>query len=156
VTFSTVITLLNYFCVQDSKTTGAGEKFGDVIDRLSKIDSLSAIGINCVNPNDAESLLRQSKSAKPFVVYPGLEFMMSYLKTYVYLPTYLHRYLHYLLLYVKIYTYIFRRFEFTSEKPLASFVPCWVEAGAKVIGGCCNVSLAQIKDIRSAIDQITN
>lgn len=106
-----------FYCI-NATSTGFGDKFSDVIDFLSKSPKITAIGLNCIDPLDVEHLLQQSKTEKPFVVYPG--------------------------------------FEHTLETQLADFVPCWISEGAKLIGGCCNVSLDQIQKIRQVVDKMAH
>lgn len=40
--------------------------------------------------------------------------------------------------------------------PLETFVPEWIELGAKIIGGCCRVYPADIVRIRKCIDDLVN
>lgn len=61
---------ISFYC-KDCKHSGFGDDFKDVIDHLSKSDSLQAIGINCTNPSEISSLMSRSKSLKPFVIYPN-------------------------------------------------------------------------------------
>lgn len=45
-------------------------------------------------------------------------------------------------------------FSWVKEKdviPLAEYVPSWVAAGAKWIGGCCRVGPEDIRNIRAAM-----
>jgi homocysteine S-methyltransferase len=102
--------------------TRAGEPAAEAFSLARDVDEIVAVGVNCIDPVDAYSLVRcASESAgKPAVVYPNSgERWDPSARTWIGPAT------------------------FRSED-----VEEWMSGGARLVGGCCRVGPAEIKAIR--------
>ena len=105
--------------------TRAGEPIAEAFALASSIPEVIAVGVNCCPPAEVAELaeLAASASGKPVVVYPNSgECWDAVRRTWFGEPTFQPR-----------------------------EVRDWVEAGARLIGGCCRVGPAQITAMASAV-----
>lgn len=120
----------------------SGEKFADVAESIwnrvktNKNHKCLAVGVNCVEPIFATSLLESVKNANrippekiPLIVSAnsGEKFDLE------------------------------KKVWYGKEDciPLDSYVPSWIEKGAIFIGGCCRTSATDISKIKKAIESYT-
>jgi homocysteine S-methyltransferase len=105
--------------------TRAGEPAAEAFSLARDVDEVIAVGVNCIDPADAYPLVRIASQAasKPVVIYPNSG----------------------------------ERWDATAKAwtgPAtfqADDVNDWLDAGARLVGGCCRVGPAQIKAIRDLV-----
>jgi homocysteine S-methyltransferase len=105
--------------------TRAGEPAAAAFSLARGVDEIVAVGVNCIDPVDAHSLVRcaSESTSKPAVVYPnGGERWDPSARTWIGPAT------------------------FRSED-----VEDWISSGARLVGGCCRVGPAEIKAIRDLV-----
>eukprot|EP00850_Spirogloea_muscicola_P008107 SM000042S15374 [mRNA] locus=s42:603348:605987:+ [translate_table: standard] len=113
----------------DGSTVVRGDAFEDCIALGERCKQVVAVGINCTPPQYISDLLRLSTkvTSKPLVVYPN-----------------------------KGETYNGQMKHWTAptgelDNGFVSFLPEWQEAGASLIGGCCQTTPNSIKAIAAAL-----
>jgi homocysteine S-methyltransferase len=114
---------LSITCVADR--TRAGEPAGEAFSLARDVAEIVAVGINCINPTDAYTLVRNASesSGKPVVVYPnGGELWDASARAWTG-PTLFH----------------------------PNDVKDWISAGAGLVGGCCRVGPTEIRAIRDLV-----
>jgi homocysteine S-methyltransferase len=101
--------------------TRAREPAAEAFSLARDVDEIIAVGVNCIDPSDAYSLVRSaSESSKPVVVYPnGGERWDPAARAWVGPGTF-----------------------------QAQDAEEWISGGARLVGGCCRVGPTQIKAIR--------
>lgn len=109
------------FSCKDEKHISEGVEIKECAKLLNDVKNVHAIGINCTRPEYIESLIKEIKKAtdKAVAVYPNTgENYDPTTKTW-------------------------------SGKPVdfTKYAKRWYESGAKLIGGCCRTSPAEIKAI---------
>jgi homocysteine S-methyltransferase len=114
------------FSCRDGRHTSAGD---DVIDCARLLDGepqVVAMGVNCVAPELVDPLVREfaSVSGKAISVYPNSG---------------------------EQWNAATRCWEGTARR-FTTFVPEWLDSGASWIGGCCRTTPADIRQVRSAIE----
>jgi homocysteine S-methyltransferase len=109
---------ISYSC-KEGNQTNAGQSFQSAVDLAQ--DAM-AVGINCTKPELITDLLKDTKSNKPFVVYPNSGRVWDAQKK-VWLGD--------------------SKIGF-SEQILKE----WIEAGAEIIGGCCGIGAGELAEIR--------
>lgn len=114
---------LSMTCVRNR--TRAGEPARDGFEMAGDCASVFAVGVNCVDPADAVALVRLAvqASGKPAVVYPNSgETWDATARTW------------------------------TGDSAFRpSDVTAWVDAGARLVGGCCRVTPSDIAAIAALI-----
>lgn len=105
--------------------TRTGEPAAEVFELAADVPEVVAVGINCTDPLEVADLVRIASraSGKPVVVYPNSG---------------------------EVWDGAARAWTGSPHFPDA-LVGSWVEAGARLIGGCCRVGPAEISRIASAI-----
>jgi homocysteine S-methyltransferase len=114
---------LSITCVGDQ--TRAGEPAAEAFSLARDVDEIIAVGANCIDPADAYALvgIASRAAAKPVVIYPNSgERWDAAIKAWTGPATF-----------------------------QADDVKDWLDAGARLVGGCCRVGPAQIKAIRDLV-----
>lgn len=121
--FPTIAYALSFSC-KDGLHLSHGEQLLDAVLVASEVEQLAAIGVNCTAPKFIEPLLEsiQSTSSKPLMVYPNSGEIWDAREHCWRLPKHLLN--------------------------LSDQVAVWYEKGARIIGGCCRTTPAQIAAIR--------
>lgn len=106
---------VTFSCADASHTCG-GDRFAEAAAAVA--GGVQAVGVNCTKPDLVESLLRSADVDLPFVVYPnhGAAWDAEH-KCWI---------------------------GPTGGAELPGLVPSWLQAGARLIGGCCGVGTAGI------------
>ncbi|XP_017475438.1 PREDICTED: homocysteine S-methyltransferase 1-like [Rhagoletis zephyria] len=130
------------FQCKDAETLAHGELFSNAaysiwnkVKNANAVERLIAVGVNCLNPMFVKPLF------KSLNILAGAE--------YIPLVVYSNR--------GEIYDE--KQGEWTERDdciPLDSYVPQWIELGARIIGGCCRVYPEDILRIRKCIDNLGN
>lgn len=112
------------FTIQGERTR-AGQPLGEAFAVAQGIEQVVAVGVNCCDPRDVLPAIRLASqvSALPVVVYPNSGQGWD-ARTRAWTGTGLS---------------------------LPQHAPSWVEADARIIGGCCQVTAAQIGAMRAAL-----
>ena len=114
------------FTLRDSRHLSDGTPLKEVVAALSGNPQVVALGINCIALESTTAALRelQSLTPLPLVVYPNSgEHYDAVSKTW-----HAHG---------------------ESASCLADYLPQWLDAGARLIGGCCRTTPADIAALRS-------
>ena len=119
------------FSCKDERHINDGNLIEEVAALFINHPNVLAIGINCTAPNYVNSLIRRIKNAVPgkaIVVYPNSgETYNAKNKTWSGLND--------------------------PSQWVQSVIP-WIESGATIIGGCCRIGPAHIKEIKELINEI--
>jgi homocysteine S-methyltransferase len=120
------------FSAKDGCHISDGAKIADCAAWLDSEAQVAAIGINCTAPQFIESLIKEvkSSSSKPVIVYPN--------SGAAYDPT------------SKTWN------DEPSATPFAGSITSWYEAGARIIGGCCSTSPADIAALAAWARKVDN
>jgi homocysteine S-methyltransferase len=105
--------------------TRAGEPAAEAFSLARDVDEIVAVGVNCIDPSDAYSLVRNASesSGKPVIVYPNSgERWDAGARAWLGHGT----------------------FEIKD-------VEKWISGGARLVGGCCRVGPREIKAIRDLV-----
>ena len=106
--------------------TRAGEPLTDAFAMAAEVTEVVAVGVNCVDPGQVSEQVRiAAGSGKPVVVYPNSG---------------------------EVWDPIGRRWDGRSRIDAAGAAG-WVKAGARLVGGCCRVTPAMIKQLSRARDE---
>jgi homocysteine S-methyltransferase len=118
---------LSMTCVGDR--TRAGEPVAEAFAMAAEVDEVVAVGVNCLDPADTPALvaLAHAVSGKPVVVYPNAG---------------------------ERWDAAARRWT-GDPAVVASYVDGWLDAGARLVGGCCRVAPDEIAAIASAVSRRT-
>jgi homocysteine S-methyltransferase len=105
--------------------TRAGEPAVEAFSLAREVDEIVAVGVNCIDPDDAYALVRiaSETAAKPVVIYPNSGERWDAA--------------------TKAWT--------GPARFQADGVQDWLGAGARLVGGCCRVGPTQIKAIRDLV-----
>lgn len=109
----------------DGDRTRAGEPVAEAFAMAAEVPEVVAVGVNCLDPADTPALveLAHRVSGKPVVVYPNAGERWDAE----------HR-------------------RWTGDRTaVAALVPEWVEAGARLVGGCCRVGPDEIAAVAQAV-----
>lgn len=111
------------FTGRDGQHISEGQLFADCVKELADHPQVAAIGINCTSPTSVPSLIGEARkfTSKPIVVYPNSG-----------------------------ETYDAQKNDWDGNPVLHSFgeqARLWYEAGARLIGGCCRTTPADIRVI---------
>lgn len=113
------------FTLRDDRHLSDGTLLEQVVERLSACPQVVALGINCIALNKTTAALKhlQSLSALPLVVYPNSG---------------------------ETYDAVTKEWHTHGDTcgTLAGHLPQWLEAGAKLIGGCCRTNPRDIAALR--------
>jgi homocysteine S-methyltransferase len=114
------------FTCRDARRTGAGDEIVACARLLDAEPQVVAMGANCVEPQIAESIIREFAriTRKPIVVYPNSG---------------------------ERWNATTRSWEGPAAR-FADFVPSWLNAGASWIGGCCRTTPDDIRAVRAMVD----
>jgi homocysteine S-methyltransferase len=114
---------LSMTCVGDR--TRAGEPVAEAFTMAAGVDEVVAVGVNCLDPADTPALvaLASAVSGKPVVVSPNAG---------------------------ERWDAAARRWT-GDQTAVASYVDGWLDAGARLVGGCCRVGPGEITAIASAV-----
>jgi len=113
------------FTARDEKHISGGQIFADCVKQLQDHPQITAIGINCTSPEFISALIREAKKAtdKPILVYPNSGERYDAAKN-----------------------------DWDGDPVYDSFgekAREWYAAGARLIGGCCRTTPADIRVIAS-------
>jgi len=114
------------FNSQDCKMTSHGEPIEEAVTVcLKSRDQIMAVGVNCVHPSTVVPLMKRINHLdQDLIAYPNAGVVWDEVKG-------AHS---------------------TLDQSIAPFVPAYIEAGIKYIGGCCHVNPADIRKMKDAID----
>ena len=114
------------FSCRDGRRTSAGDSIADCARWLDEVPQVVAIGVNCVAPELVESLIHElgSGTTKPIVVYPNSG---------------------------ETWDAVTQCWVGTADR-FTTYVPRWLGAGAKWIGGCCRTTPDDIRHVRADVD----
>lgn len=114
------------FSCRDGRHTSAGDLIADCARWLDGVPQVVAIGANCVAPESVESLIREiaTGTSKPIVVYPNSG---------------------------ETWDAAARCWVGTADR-FTTYVPQWLKAGARWIGGCCRTTPDDIRLVRADVD----
>ncbi len=105
-------------------TTRRGEPLADAVAPLAGLAGLVAVGVNCVRPQDvAPALAVLSALGVPLVVYPNSG---------------------------ETWDAAAQRWTGRGRWDDAA-VPAWLDAGARLVGGCCRVGPEQVRTVVSTL-----
>ena len=134
---------ITFQCKEGGLTTARGEPLDEAFCQLVHHPGfrykVQAVGANCVHPNDVVSILRTFNKVNHWSEWPSI---LNYKKVpYV------------------VYPNAGRKYDpikkcFTSDKCLQSIldnVKSWMSLGANVIGGCCEITPADIRQISDRV-----
>lgn len=114
------------FSCRDGRHTSAGDPIAECAQWLDAVPQVVAIGVNCVAPEMVESLIHEigTGTDKPIVIYPNSgESWDAEARCWV----------------------------GTADR-FTAYVPRWLEAGARWIGGCCRTTPDDIRRVRADVD----
>jgi homocysteine S-methyltransferase len=115
------------FSCKDGQHTAEGQRIRDCVAMLEPLAQVVAVGVNCTQPEFILSLLQQMRGAtdKPLLVYPNSG---------------------------EHYDGKSRRWQgHPASAPFAAQAMSWCDAGARLIGGCCRTTPADIRALRHAL-----
>ncbi len=115
------------FSCRDAEHTSEGQRIRDCVAMLESYAQVVAVGVNCTQPGFILPLLQEMRGAtdKPLLVYPNSG---------------------------EHYDGESRCWQGQSASmPLAAQAISWCEAGARLIGGCCRTTPADIRALRQAL-----
>ena len=111
---------------QDSEHLSDGTPLREVVDVLANSPHIVALGINCIALENTTAALKhlQSLTALPLVVYPNSG---------------------------EHYDAVTKTWHHHGEacETLAGYLPQWLAAGAKLIGGCCRTTPKDIAELNA-------
>lgn len=114
------------FSCRDGRHTSAGDSIAACARWLDEVPQVVAIGVNCVAPGLVESLIHElgTGTTKPIVVYPNSG---------------------------ETWDAVAQCWVGTADR-FTGYVPRWLEAGARWIGGCCRTTPDDIRSVRADVD----
>jgi homocysteine S-methyltransferase len=113
------------FSCRDGQHTSAGDPIAECARWLDAVPQVVALGVNCVAPEWVGSLIREigTGTQKPIVVYPNSgETWDAEARCWV-----------------------------GAADHFTAYVPRWLEAGARWIGGCCRTTPEDIRRVRADV-----
>ena len=117
------------FTSPDGVHTSQGEPLADCARAVDNVDNVIAVGVNCVHPRVVATAITELSrgTEKPIVVYPNAgEVWDAGLREWRGRP---------------------------DGSRLSDLAPAWVEAGARLIGGCCRTGPGDIAALARAISR---
>jgi homocysteine S-methyltransferase len=117
------------FSCRDAEHTGEGQPIGECVQALAAYPQIVSVGVNCTSPAFIVPLLRRMRhrTARPLLVYPNSG------ETYDATTRSWRGDLH--------------------QAPLTAQACAWHAEGARLIGGCCRTTPADIHAMRSGLAQ---
>jgi homocysteine S-methyltransferase len=117
------------FSCRDSRRNSEGEDVGACAAALQHHAQIAALGVNCTGPDYVESLLRRmgARTDKPLLAYPNSG------ETY------------------DAVVHDWKAQAHEPHPPLGAQAHDWYEAGARLIGGCCRTTPADIADLAARL-----
>ena len=115
------------FSCRDGENLVGGHTIEEAACVFDDLSSVVAVGVNCTNPKHVSSLitrLRSRRVGKEIIVYPNSG---------------------------ATYCAESKTWDEGAETGLSSLAPGWVAEGARLIGGCCRVSAAEVREIVQAL-----
>ena len=115
------------FSCRDGQHTCEGQRIRDCVTSLEPFAQVVAVGVNCTQPEFVVSLLQEmhGHTNKPLLAYPNSG---------------------------EHYNGEARRWQGSpGSTPIAAQAISWCEAGARLIGGCCRTTPADIRALRQAL-----
>jgi homocysteine S-methyltransferase len=113
------------FTCRDGSTLADGTPFADAVAAVADDPHVAAVGANCTPPSAIERLTRTAAtSGRPVVIYPN---------------------------HGGTWRAATKTWEANGPQDLASLVPSWVDAGARLIGGCCGIDADRLRPIAQAL-----
>ena len=115
------------FSCRDGSRNCEGDDVGACAAALHRFPQIAALGVNCTRPEYLGSLLRQMRRGtdKPLIAYPNSgERYDAAAKAWL---------------------------GSADDQPFADRARAWFEAGARIIGGCCRTTPADIATTRAAV-----
>ena len=114
------------FSCRDGRHISAGDSIAACARWLDEVPQVVAIGVNCVAPGLVESLIHElgTGTTKPIVVYPNSG---------------------------ETWDAVAQCWVGTADR-FTGYVPRWLEAGARWIGGCCRTTPDDIRSVRADVD----
>lgn len=124
--FPQMVAWLSFSCCDETHVCH-GERFADCVALAEQSEQIVAVGLNCTPPRFAEPLLRQAArvAAKPLVVYPNSGERWD-AANHCWLPG-------------------------TGVTHFAEPARQWYNVGARLIGGCCRTTPADIRVIANVL-----
>lgn len=118
---------ISFSCADGSHTSG-GDDIAACAAFLDGVPQVAAIGVNCIAPAHAAPLLSQMRghTAKPLAVYPNSGEVFDTVR--------------------RVWT--------GQPADLAALVPAWLDAGARLIGGCCRTAPDTIRALVRARERM--
>jgi homocysteine S-methyltransferase len=111
------------FSCRDGKQVSHGERFSDCVALADDLKQIVGVGLNCTAPEYATDLLESATGTKtPLVVYPNSGEQWN--------PD---------------------GNRWTGEECTTMPVVDWYDAGARLIGGCCRMSIGEITSMRARL-----
>lgn len=129
--FPDVVAWLSFSCA-DGEHTCHGEAFADCVALANQSEQIVAVGVNCTPPRFVESLLRigDRVTHKPLLAYPNSGERWD-AATHCWLPG-------------------------TGVTEFGAPAQLWYNAGARLIGGCCRTTPADMRAIADALSLNTS
>jgi homocysteine S-methyltransferase len=120
---SRLLCWLSVTCVGDR--TRAGEPAAEAFSLARDVEEIVAVGVNCIDPADASSLVRSASesSGKSVVVYPNSGERWDAAARSWFGPATFH----------------------------PTDVTDWISGGARLVGGCCRVGPTEIQAVRALV-----
>lgn len=114
------------FSCRDETHTSAGERVADCVVRLNEFARVAGVGVNCTRPDFVVPLLTQMRrhTGKPLLAYPNSGERYDALSKQWCGGT-------------------------GGDAPFAAQAQAWVHAGARLIGGCCRTTPADIQALKA-------
>ena len=111
----------------DGAHTAHGEPLGEVARLADDVENVVAVGVNCVRPEVVLPSIRALRGGtdKPIVAYPNSGEQWNAER---------------------------RGWDGSPSAMLEQLAPSWVEAGARIVGGCCRTGPAQIAWLARHLD----
>jgi homocysteine S-methyltransferase len=109
----------------DGIRTRAGQPLAEAFAVAAGVDEIVAVGVNCCAPDDVLPAISMANVGKPVIVYPNSGERWD----------------------------VRRRAWTGSSRFSAQLATQWVEAGARIVGGCCRVGPTDIAELRRACNQ---
>ena len=103
----------------------SGDGLAEAMERAAASRAVVAVGVNCCDARDVAPALTIARSVtdKPLLAYPNSG---------------------------ETWDAVHRSWSGLGT-PLESYVPAWIDAGARLVGGCCRVTPAQISSVSAAV-----
>jgi homocysteine S-methyltransferase len=116
------------FCCRDGRSLADGSLLSEAVGMFQALENVLAVGINCTAPEFIDSLLRECQRGAPnkdYVVYPNSGECYDH---------HSHSWL-----------------GIDNPQHLHKMAPQWRKMGAKLVGGCCRSTPAEIRLIAEAL-----